>query len=110
MFGIDFSSPQKDGKLKLMYLRPLDLSVDETVHEIVAAVKEIGCKRLLIDSLVGFEMALARLRALTSVVPELWSTVSGQNEPELRAVAPPSTKKESLPRTRKRGKRGRKKQ
>ncbi|HUQ72303.1 MAG TPA: ATPase domain-containing protein [Planctomycetaceae bacterium] len=59
MFGIDFEKPQKDGKLKLIYLRPLDLSVDETVHEIVRSVKEIGCKRLVIDSLVGFEMALA---------------------------------------------------
>jgi circadian clock protein KaiC len=59
MFGIDFVKPQKDGKLKLIYLRPLDLSVDETVHEIVRSVKEIGCKRLVIDSLVGFEMALA---------------------------------------------------
>ncbi|MEO6271339.1 MAG: ATPase domain-containing protein [Lautropia sp.] len=59
MFGIDFDKPQKDGKLKLIYLRPLDLSVDETVHEIVKSVKEIGAKRLVIDSLVGFEMALA---------------------------------------------------
>lgn len=58
-FGIDFATPQKDGKLKILYLRPLDLSVDETVHEIVNAVREIGCKRLVIDSLVGFEMALA---------------------------------------------------
>ena len=33
--------------------------MDETVHEVVNAVKEIGCKRLVIDSLVGFEMALA---------------------------------------------------
>ena len=59
MFGIDFDTPQKEGLLKIIYLRPLDLSVDETVHEIVNAVKEIGCKRLVIDSLVGFEMALA---------------------------------------------------
>ena len=59
MFGIDFDTPQKDGKLKIIYLRPLDLSVDETVHEIVDAVKQIGCKRVVIDSLVGFEMALA---------------------------------------------------
>ena len=59
MFGFDFDTPQKEGKLKLIYLRPLDLSVDETVHEIVASVREIGCKRLVIDSLVGFEMALA---------------------------------------------------
>lgn len=58
-FGIDFESPQKEGTLKMLYLRPLDLSVDETVHEIVNSVQEIGCKRLVIDSLVGFEMALA---------------------------------------------------
>jgi circadian clock protein KaiC len=57
--GFDFATSQKDGTLKLIYLRPLDLSVDETVHEIVNSVKKIGCKRLVIDSLVGFEMALA---------------------------------------------------
>src|SRR5665213_1860086 len=58
-FGFDFVTPQKQGKLKVIYLRPLDLSVDETVYEIVNSVREIGCKRLVIDSLVGFEMALA---------------------------------------------------
>src|SRR5450432_3327839 len=58
-FGFDLDKNRKDGSLKLIYLRPLDLSVDETVHEIVSAVKEVGCKRLVIDSLVGFEMALA---------------------------------------------------
>lgn len=58
-FGFDFESPQKKGLLEIIYLRPLDLSVDETVHEIVATVKRIGAKRLVIDSLVGFEMALA---------------------------------------------------
>lgn len=57
--GFDFATPQKDGTLKLIYLRPLDLSVDETVHEIVASVKALGCRRLVIDSLVGLEMALA---------------------------------------------------
>jgi circadian clock protein KaiC len=59
MFGLDFDTPQKDNTLKIIYLRPLDLSVDETVHEIVNSVKKLGCKRLVIDSLVGFEMALA---------------------------------------------------
>jgi len=58
-FGFDFETPQKNGKLEIIYLRPLDLSVDETVHEIVAKVKKIGAKRLVIDSLAGFEMALA---------------------------------------------------
>ena len=58
-FGCDFKAPQDDGSLKIIYLRPLDLSVDETLHEVVGAVKQIGCKRLVIDSLVGFELALA---------------------------------------------------
>lgn len=58
-FDIDFETPQKDGTLAIIYLRPLDLSVDETVHEVVSTVKKIGCKRLVIDSLVGFELALA---------------------------------------------------
>ncbi|MBC8087186.1 MAG: AAA family ATPase [Phycisphaerae bacterium] len=58
-FGYDFTTPQNEGLLKILYLRPLDLSVDETVHEIIENVKKLGCKRLVIDSLVGFEMALA---------------------------------------------------
>jgi circadian clock protein KaiC len=33
--------------------------VDETMHEILDAVRKIGAKRLVIDSLAGFEMALA---------------------------------------------------
>ena len=57
--GLDFATPQKDGTLKVIYIRPLDLSVDETVHEIVSAVKKIGAKRVVLDSLAGFEMALA---------------------------------------------------
>jgi circadian clock protein KaiC len=57
--GLDFETPQKDGTLNVIYIRPLDLSVDETVHAIVDAVKRIGAKRVVIDSMVGFEMALA---------------------------------------------------
>lgn len=47
------------GMLKMLYLRPLDLSVDETMEEISVAVKEIGARRVAIDSLSGFELALA---------------------------------------------------
>jgi circadian clock protein KaiC len=47
------------GSLKMLYLRPLDLSVDETMEELAAAVKEIGATRVVIDSLMGFELALA---------------------------------------------------
>jgi circadian clock protein KaiC len=58
-FGLDLTTPQQEGKLKLLYIRPLDLSVDETVREIIDAVRDVGAKRLVIDSLAGFEMALA---------------------------------------------------
>ncbi|MEJ7754782.1 MAG: ATPase domain-containing protein [Candidatus Limnocylindrales bacterium] len=57
--GLNLHAARKNGTLEIIYLRPLDLSVDETVHEIVAAVKRTRAKRLVIDSLVGFEMALA---------------------------------------------------
>ncbi|HUF12003.1 MAG TPA: ATPase domain-containing protein [Longimicrobiales bacterium] len=49
----------RDGRLKLIYLRPLDLSVDETLSEILDGVEEIGATRVVIDSLSGFEVALA---------------------------------------------------
>ncbi len=58
-FGLDLKTPQENGKLEMLYLRPLDLSVDETMQEILDAVKRLGARRLVIDSLVGFEMALA---------------------------------------------------
>jgi circadian clock protein KaiC len=58
-FGLDLITPQRTGKLELLYLRPLDLSVDETMQEILDAVKRTNAKRVVIDSLVGFEMALA---------------------------------------------------
>lgn len=58
-FGLDLTEPQKRGTLEILYLRPLDLSVDETMQEILDAIQRVGAKRLVIDSLVGFEMALA---------------------------------------------------
>jgi circadian clock protein KaiC len=58
-FGLNLKTPQEREKLEILYLRPLDLSVDETMQEILDAVERVGAKRLVIDSLVGFEMALA---------------------------------------------------
>lgn len=58
-FGLDLKEPQTSGKLEMLYLRPLDLSVDETMQAILDAIERTGAKRLVIDSLVGFEMALA---------------------------------------------------
>ncbi len=47
------------GKLEVIYLRPLDLSVDEALFAILEAVERLGAKRVVIDSLSGFEVALA---------------------------------------------------
>jgi circadian clock protein KaiC len=58
-FGLNLKTAQRKRKLETLYLRPLDLSVDETMHRIRDAIDRIGAKRLVIDSLVGFEMALA---------------------------------------------------
>ncbi len=58
-FGLDLSASQHGGKLEIIYLCPLDLTVDEALHEIMSAVQRVGAKRLVIDSLAGFERALA---------------------------------------------------
>ncbi|MEO7456549.1 MAG: ATPase domain-containing protein [Gemmatimonadaceae bacterium] len=58
-FDIDPDKMLKNNKLRVTYLRPLDLSVDETLAEIMVSVEETGATRVVIDSLTGFEMALA---------------------------------------------------
>lgn len=47
------------GALHVLYLRPLDLSLDETLEEVRTAVTAHGVKRVVIDSLSGLELALA---------------------------------------------------
>jgi circadian clock protein KaiC len=58
-FGLKLKAATESGLLETLYLRPLDLSVDETMQEILDAIKRTKARRLVIDSLVGFEMALA---------------------------------------------------
>lgn len=58
-FGLDLANYEKNGALEIIYLRPLDLSVDEMMQALIDAVERTGAKRLVIDSLAGFEMALA---------------------------------------------------
>lgn len=57
--GPDLQGMIDRGLLEVLYLRPLDLSVDEALLEIQAAVKRVNARRLVIDSLSGFELALA---------------------------------------------------
>jgi len=57
--GVKFETLVREKKLEILYLRPLDLSIDETLVEIQEAVKRLGAKRAVIDSLSGLELALA---------------------------------------------------
>ncbi|HWJ15758.1 MAG TPA: ATPase domain-containing protein [Gemmatimonadaceae bacterium] len=57
--AVDFADMIGRGRLAVTYLRPLDLSVDEMLAEIQSAVERLGATRVVIDSLSGFEVALA---------------------------------------------------
>ena len=57
--GQRFDRLVRDGKVGIIHTRPLDLSIDEMLHEIVEAIHRLKARRLVIDSLSGFELALA---------------------------------------------------
>jgi circadian clock protein KaiC len=59
MLGLDLAGMIERDKLAILYLRPLDLSVDETLGVILGAVDRLHATRVVIDSLSGFEVALA---------------------------------------------------
>ncbi len=57
--GQTIARHMRDGLLHVIYLRPLDLSLDETLEEVRTVVLAHGVKRVVIDSLSGLELALA---------------------------------------------------
>lgn len=57
--GYDLAEMVRKNKLRIIYLRPLDLSVDESLTDIRSAIDAVQAKRVVIDSLSGFELALA---------------------------------------------------
>ncbi len=58
-FGFDMQKMVDEGKVELMYLRPLDLSLDETLYELQQAVDRVKARRVVIDSITALEIALA---------------------------------------------------
>ncbi len=57
--GLGVDEMIRNGKLQVIYLRPLDLSVDEALRAVLDAVRKLGAQRVVIDSMNGFELALA---------------------------------------------------
>jgi circadian clock protein KaiC len=57
--GRAFGKMIRDGRVGVIHSRPLDLSIDETLYEIIKQVERLKARRLVVDSLSGFELALA---------------------------------------------------
>jgi circadian clock protein KaiC len=49
----------KAGQVGVIDTRSLDLSIDETLHDLIKMINRMQAKRVVIDSLSGFELALA---------------------------------------------------
>jgi circadian clock protein KaiC len=47
------------GQVGVIDTRSLDLSIDETLHDLIKMINQMQAKRVVIDSLSGFELALA---------------------------------------------------
>lgn len=57
--AIKLDAPARDSLVAIIHTRPLDLSIDETLHELADAIHRLKARRVVIDSLSGFELALA---------------------------------------------------
>jgi circadian clock protein KaiC len=57
--GQGFQRMVREGQIKLIQTRPLDLSIDETLYDLTHAIHQVKARRLVVDSLSGFELALA---------------------------------------------------
>jgi circadian clock protein KaiC len=57
--GFDLDRFVQDGLIEIVYVRPLDLSVDETLYAIQTAVDRLQARRVVLDSISGLEAALA---------------------------------------------------
>ncbi len=82
--GAELDRLTREKKIEVVYIRPLDLSVDETLEELREAVTRTGATRVIVDSLSGFELALApsfredfreSLYRMTGALTELGVTV-----------------------------------
>jgi circadian clock protein KaiC len=90
-----------EGKLEVVYVKPIDLSVDETLQAIRQRIERLDATRVVIDSMSGFEVALAPtfqddfreafyrlLRALTSMKITVMSTVEVVESSDYLRFAP----------------------
>jgi circadian clock protein KaiC len=56
---IELAQALRDRQVEIVQTRPLDLSIDEMLYELTEAIRRIKARRVVLDSLSGFELALA---------------------------------------------------
>lgn len=59
LLNTKLSALVKAGQVGVINTRALDLSTDETLHDLITMIGRMQAKRVVIDSLSGFELALA---------------------------------------------------
>lgn len=59
-FGWNLGDLERRGLIEMVYLRPVDLSVDEVTNSVLKAVERIKARRVVINSISGMEIALAQ--------------------------------------------------
>jgi circadian clock protein KaiC len=59
LLNTKLSALTKAGQVGVINTRSLDLSIDETLHDLIKMIHRMQAKRVVIDSLSGFELALA---------------------------------------------------
>ena len=58
-FGWEFGRWEREGKLSLVYRGPMDLTTDQITDDVRHAVDRTGARRVVLDSISGFELARA---------------------------------------------------
>lgn len=56
--GMDLETYALDGLLEIIWQRPVEAVIDELVDRLLTAVRRLGAKRLVIDGMQGFQLAL----------------------------------------------------
>jgi circadian clock protein KaiC len=59
LLGKDLKEMVTNGKVGVINTRSLDLSIDQIFHEMIEMIDQMQASRVVIDSLSGFELALA---------------------------------------------------
>lgn len=58
-FGWDLEQMVEDGLVEMIYTRPVDLTVEEVLDRIEKAIQRVNARRVVINSISGFELAIA---------------------------------------------------